>query len=88
VDVSDPNHPKFSDQTGHLLGRWRTGRAISHEAGWLPYIYVDHIDEIVSRVVVYGGQVVKAPYPEGNLFVSTVCDPAGNLIGLWQAESC
>jgi len=34
--------------------------------------------------VAHGGEVVKAPYPEGNLWVATVRDPAGNMIGLWQ----
>jgi predicted enzyme related to lactoylglutathione lyase len=61
-----------------------TGRAISREPGLLPYIYVDHIDEVVGRVVAHGGEVVKAVYPEGNLWVATVRDPAGNVIGLWQ----
>ena len=87
VDRSDPKHFKFSDQTGHLLGRWRTGRAISREAGLLPYIYVDQIEEVISRVAGSGGEVVKVPYPEGNLLVATIRDPAGNLIGLWQAVS-
>ena len=34
--------------------------------------------------VMKGGEIVKAPYPEGNLLVATVRDPAGNVIGLWQ----
>ena len=37
-----------------------------------------------ERVVAYRGEVVKAPYPEGDLWVATVRDPAGNVIGLWQ----
>jgi uncharacterized protein len=80
----DTDDPKFNDQTGHLIGRWVTGRPISREPGLLPYIYVDHIDEVVARVAAHGGAVVKPPYPEGNLWVATVRDPAGNVIGLWQ----
>jgi uncharacterized protein len=80
----DTDDPRFTDPTGHLIGRWMTGRAISREPGLLPYIYVDHIDSGVERVVAHGGEVVKAPYPVGDLWVATVRDPAGNMIGLWQ----
>jgi uncharacterized protein len=80
----DSDHPKFSDLTGDLIGRWVTGRAISREPGLLPYIYVDRITDVVARVVPHGGEIVQAPYREGNLWVSTIRDPAGNIIGLWQ----
>jgi predicted enzyme related to lactoylglutathione lyase len=76
--------PRFGDATGHLIGRWVTGRVISREPGLLPYIYVDRIDDAVERVTAHGGEVVKARYPEGNLWVATIRDPAGNVIGLWQ----
>jgi predicted enzyme related to lactoylglutathione lyase len=78
------DHPRFDDATGHLIGRWVTGRAISREPGLLPYIYVDRIDDAVKRVVAHGGEVIRGPYPEGNLWVATSRDPAGNVIGLWQ----
>jgi uncharacterized protein len=80
----DADPPRFQDATGHLIGRWVTGRSISREPGLLPYLYVDHIDDTVERVAAHGGEIVKRPYPEGNLWVATVRDPAGNLIGLWQ----
>jgi predicted enzyme related to lactoylglutathione lyase len=76
---------RFEDATGYLIGRWMTGRAPSREPGLLAYFYVDHIDDVVGRVGAHGGEVVKAPYAEGNLWVATVRDPAGNLLGLWQA---
>jgi predicted enzyme related to lactoylglutathione lyase len=50
----------------------------------LAYFYVSNIQEAVGRVVAHGGEVVRAPYPEGNLWVATVRDLAGNVIGLWQ----
>jgi len=80
----DTDDPRFDDATGHLVGRWVTGRVISREPGLLPFMYVDHIDDAVERVAAHGGEVIKAPYPEGNLWVATVRDPAGNVIGLWQ----
>jgi predicted enzyme related to lactoylglutathione lyase len=75
---------RFEDATGHLIGRWVTGPAPSREPGLLAYFYVPRIDDAVGRVVAHGGEVVKAPYAEGNLWVATVRDPAGNMLGLWQ----
>ena len=61
-----------------------TDRRAFPEPGLLPYFHVDHIDAAVSGVTAFGGEVVEAPYPEGNLRVAKVRDPAGNRIGLWQ----
>jgi len=61
-----------------------TDQAISREPGLLPYIYVDRIDDTIEQVEARGGKIVKAPYPEGNLWVATFRDPAGNVLGLWQ----
>lgn len=74
----------FTDGTGHLIGAWVTDLAMAREPGLLPYIYVDHIDDTIQQIEALGGQVVKAPYPEGNLWVATFRDPAGNVIGIWQ----
>jgi uncharacterized protein len=81
----DTGHASFDDRSGDLIGRWVTGRAISREPGLLPFIYVDHIDDIIERVVTHGGEVIKPPYPEGDLRVATFRDPAGNVMGIWQA---
>ena len=80
----ETDDPRFSDATGHLIGRWVTGRVISREPGLLHYIYVDSIEDVVARVASHGGEVVESAYREGNLWVATVRDPAGNLFGLWQ----
>jgi uncharacterized protein len=82
---SEAERPSFDDRSGDLIGRWVTGRAVSREPGLLPFIYVDRIDEIVERVVIQGGEIVKPPYPEGDLWVATIRDPAGNVMGIWQA---
>jgi len=83
----DTDHPSFDDGTGHVSGAWVTDQAISREPGLLPYIYVERIDDTLEQVEAQGGEVVKAPYPEGNLWVATFRDPAGNVIGLWQEGS-
>ena len=85
VSGGETDRPKFSDSTGHLIGRWVTDRRASDEAGLLPYIYVDDIRDAVARVEQHGGRILKHPYREGNLWVATFRDPAGNPIGLWQA---
>jgi hypothetical protein len=82
----DPNEPRFSDPSGHLIGRWITDRAISRKPGLLPFIYVDRIDQAIQRVVPSGGEIVKPAYREGDTWVALVRDPAGNILGLWQAS--
>ena len=84
VHGHDTTRPSFDDGTGHVSGAWMTTQAISREPGLLPYIYVERIYDAVERIVSHGGRVVRAPYPEGNLWVATFLDPAGNMIGLWQ----
>jgi predicted enzyme related to lactoylglutathione lyase len=88
VQEPDTADPRFNDATGHLIGRWVTGRAIAQAPGLLPYIYVDHIHEAVALVPTFGGEVVKGTYREGKLLVATIRDPAGKVIGLWQQGHC
>ena len=79
-----PGRASFDDGSGSVIGRWDTGLAVAREPGLLPYIYVERIDESVERIVKHGGLIVKPPYPEGNLYVATFRDPAGNVLGIWQ----
>ena len=60
---------------------------VAGEAGVRPYIFVEHVDETLDRVVAHGGEVVTAPYPEGDPWVATFRDPAGNVLGVWQTGS-
>jgi len=73
--------------TGHVSGAWVTDQAISREPGLLPYIYVDRIDDAIEQVEAQGGEIVKAPYPEGNLWVATFRDPClGYFVYLFQNQ--
>jgi predicted enzyme related to lactoylglutathione lyase len=81
----DSGRISFDDRSGNFIGRWESGHAVSREPGLLPYIYVDRIDDVVRRVESHGGEVVKPLYAEGDLWVATFRDPAGNLMGIWQA---
>jgi uncharacterized protein len=78
------DHLSFTDATGDMIGAWVTGRVPSQAPGVLPYIYVHGIDATLERVAASGGEVVRPPYAEGDLWVATFRDPAGNVIGIWQ----
>jgi predicted enzyme related to lactoylglutathione lyase len=67
-----------------MIGHWKLDRIPSAEAGIVPYIYVDSVDSVNEKITTNGGVIVKSAYPEGNLWVSTVRDPSGNLLGIWQ----
>lgn len=84
VHGGSEKHLSFTDTTGDMIGAWVTDPAVSREPGVLPYIYVHGIDVIVERIRASGGQVAKSVYPEGDLWVATFRDPAGNVIGIWQ----
>jgi uncharacterized protein len=74
----------FEDVTGHMIGHFMIDLPVAGEAGVVPYIYVQDIDESLARVTGTGGKVSTEPYPEGDLWVAMTRDPAGNAIGVWQ----
>ena len=80
-----PDAPSFSDGTGHVIGHWRTDLPAAGQAGVLPYIYVTSLDDALRAAAGHGAELVTPPYPEGNLWIATIRDPAGNIIGIWQA---
>jgi hypothetical protein len=82
---TDRDDPSFADGTGHVIGHFIADARVAGEAGLRPYIYVESVEDTLEKVATQGGQVVAAPYPEGDLRVATFHDPAGNEIGLWQA---
>jgi predicted enzyme related to lactoylglutathione lyase len=83
VDTDRPD-PSFQDGTGHVIGHFIGDLAVAGDAGVRPYIYVGSVDETLERVLAGGGAEVDAPYPEGDLWVATFRDPAGNVFGIWQ----
>lgn len=84
VRGDNPDHRSFDDTPREIIGAWVTGRPIPDDPGVVPYIYVQGVDATLEKVKANGGEVVREPYPEGNLWVATFHDPAGNVIGLWQ----
>jgi predicted enzyme related to lactoylglutathione lyase len=81
---ADREDPSFEDATGHVIGHFVADLPVAGEAGVRPYIFVERIDETLDKVVTRGGEIVTAPYPEGDLWVATFRDPSGNVIGAWQ----
>ena len=77
-------HVTFADGSGHVIGAFIPDRAISREPGILPYIYVSRLDDTVAAITRHGGKIVRDPYPEGDLWVATFRDVAGNVLGAWQ----
>jgi predicted enzyme related to lactoylglutathione lyase len=80
----DEQHRSFTDASGELIGAFIRELAVAPEPGVLPYISVDRIDDAVAKIESAGGSIVRAPYPEGGLWVATFRDPSGNLVGIWQ----
>jgi predicted enzyme related to lactoylglutathione lyase len=78
---------RFSDGSGHVIGRWVTDQEPVGDEGIRPYIYVDSVGETLEKARANGGEVSMPPYPEGNLTVATLRDPAGNTIGIWQQNA-
>ena len=83
-DDGTADHVGFADATGDMIGAWNTDLGVAAEPGVLPFIYVHGIDAALERIRANGGAVVKDPYPEGQLWVATFRDPAGNVLGVWQ----
>jgi uncharacterized protein len=84
---ADRDDPSFEDRTGHVIGHFMADLPVAGEAGVLPYVFVERVDETLENVVAQGGEVVTPPYREGDLRVATFRDPAGNVIGVWQQVS-
>ena len=80
----DPASPGFEDGSGHVIGHFMADLPVAGEAGVRPYIFVESVDETLDAVLAHGGELVTAPYPEGDLWVATFRDPSGNVIGAWQ----
>ena len=80
------NHLSFTDATGDIIGAFVTDAMISTEPGVIFYVYVHGLDATLAKMVAAGSKVVRQPYLEGDVWVATLIDPAGNVIGIWQFD--
>jgi uncharacterized protein len=76
--------PAFEDGSGHVIGHFRADHAVAGEGGVRPYIFVENVDETLEKAIAHGAELVEEPYPEGDLWVALIRDPAGNVVGVWQ----
>src|SRR5881396_3259281 len=67
----DREDPSFEDGTGHVIGHFMADLPVAGEAGFQPYVFVERVDDTLEQVVAHGGEVVRPPYPEGDLWVAT-----------------
>jgi len=79
-------HLSFTDATGDIIGAFVTGRMINSNPGVIFYVYVHGLDATLDRMIKAGSKVVQQPYLEGDVWVASLIDPAGNVIGIWQFE--
>jgi predicted enzyme related to lactoylglutathione lyase len=82
----DDQHLSFDDATGNVAGAFVRDREISRTPGILPYVYVASVDDTLQKVRARGGEIVRPRYDEGGLWVATIRDPAGNVVGVWQMQ--
>jgi uncharacterized protein len=76
----------FEDASGLLIGHFVSDQAPLGADGVRPYVYVESVSDTLAELERHGGEVVQAPYPEGDLTVATFRDPAGNVVGVWSSE--
>jgi len=84
TEATGSGDARFADGSGHVIGHFQADMTAAGEAGVRPYVYVDELEATLGRVVEAGGEVVRAPYAEGDLRVATFRDPAGNVVGAWH----
>jgi hypothetical protein len=77
-------HLAFDDAVNEVSGTWVPGRRAATEPGLLIYIMVDSVAETIEAVVANGGKIVQPIGMEAPEITARFCDPAANVIGLYQ----
>ena len=67
-----------------MIGHFVSDQTAAGDDGVRPYIYVERVDDTLEKIAAHGGEMVTPAYPEGDLWVATFRDPAGNVVGVWQ----
>lgn len=76
--------PAFEDGSGHVIGHFRSDHAVAGEDGVRIYVFVENLDAALEKIRSHSCEIVTEPYPEGDLWVALLRDPAGNVVGVWQ----
>jgi predicted enzyme related to lactoylglutathione lyase len=68
-----------------VSGTWITGRPPATSPGLLLYIMVDSVSATIDFVIAHGGELVQPIGADAPEITARFRDPAGNVIGLYQA---
>jgi predicted enzyme related to lactoylglutathione lyase len=82
----DTRRRGFDDATGEIIGAFVAHVPVAPSAGVLPYVYVTDIDAATASIEREGCHLNQEKYAEGDLWVATFRDPAGNAMGIWQFQ--
>jgi predicted enzyme related to lactoylglutathione lyase len=75
----------FDDGAGEVSGTWVTDRVPSSEPGFLLYVMVESVEQVLEKIIQAGGAVVTPLTPQGEgEALATFRDPAGNVLGIFQ----
>ena len=80
-------HIAFDDTIGEVSGTWITGRKPSGDPGMLIYIMVDSVVASIDAILANGGTIVQPLGLDAPEITARFCDPAGNVLGLYQEPS-
>jgi predicted enzyme related to lactoylglutathione lyase len=56
---ADREDPSFQDGTGDVIGHLTADLPVAGEAGLVPYVFLERVDETLGKVVAEGGEVVR-----------------------------
>ena len=74
----------FDDTVNEVSGTWVLGRPIATQPGLMVYIMVASAARAIEAIRSAGGEIVHQVDPNAREVVATFCDPAGNLLGIYQ----
>ena len=74
----------FDDATGAVSGAWVLKRPPSTSPGLLNYIMVDSVAATLETITAQGGEIVQPIGGDAPEITARFCDPAGNVLGLYQ----
>ena len=77
----------FDDTTGQVSGSWVLGRPPAAQPGFVIYVMCDSVAATVDAVLANGGEIVQPIGADAPEITARFCDPAGNILGLYQEPS-
>jgi predicted enzyme related to lactoylglutathione lyase len=83
-EIGDEGMVAGDDEPWAAIGEPRLGNGTR---GWLPYVQVDNVDRATARARQLGARVLqeKTAGPAGEF--TTIADPAGAAVALWEPSS-